>query len=185
MRHPAVALALSLLLPIPVGSLADEGTSPTVGARVRVTAPSVSRELFQDEGRRIVGTLVSLTDETLTVQVSGHDDPAAVSRSSVQRFEISRSRSKKRRGLLIGFLVGTGIGVGLAAASGGSSACDSTSLSGCDVLLGTILLGLPGAIIGAVAAPGERWDEIPLGRVGLTITPTRGHGVAAAISFSF
>jgi hypothetical protein len=185
MKHQAVAVVLCVLLPIPIASLADESPSPTAGARVRVTAPSVSREFFADERRLIVGTLVSLTEETLTVQVPGHDDPAAVSRSSLQRFEISRSRSKKGRGLLIGFLVGTGVGVGLAAAVGGSSACDSTGLSGCDMLLSTILLGLPGAIIGAVAAPGERWEEIPAGRIGLTITPRKDHGVSVRITCSF
>ena len=185
MTLPAVAVVLSVLPHIPIGSLADEGPPPTVGARVRVTAPSVSRDFFRDEGRRIVGTLVSLTDETLTVQVRGHDDAAAVPLSSVQRFEISRSRSRKSRGLLIGFLVGTAIGVVGAAANGGSSACDSTSVSGCDLLLSTIIVGLPGAIIGAIAAPGERWEESSIGRVGLIIAPRRDHGVSAAISLSF
>ncbi len=190
LRLVVAVVALLLLALIGVGataSPADEVPGPALGARVRLTVGSLSGPVSEGDKatRRLVGTLIGLDSEALTLEVKKQRDPVVVRRSSLQQLEISRRSSKKAMGALLGFLVGTTAGAVAASASGGSSVCNSTGLSGCDLAIATVVIGLPGALVGALVAPGERWEAAPLGRVGLSVTPTRAHGIKAAISFSF
>ena len=86
-RALAFALSVTLVMPLPLlapaAAVADEGPEPAVGARVRVTAPDSSRQFFGTEKRRIVGRLLSADEESLRVEVRGHEDPAVVPRSAV------------------------------------------------------------------------------------------------------
>jgi hypothetical protein len=118
-RALTVVLAVALVpLPhlVPASALADEGPEPAAGARIRVTAPEASRRyfgeperrhLFEGKERRFVGRLFSADEAALRIEISGHEEPAVVPRSAVQRLEISRARSKGSKGALIGLLVGS------------------------------------------------------------------------------
>jgi hypothetical protein len=179
----AAANALGLLLLVPAAALAA-GPEPVVGARIRVTAPSVSRKFFGGSRMPLVGTLLSADDKALTIKVGGYKDPAVVPLSSLQRLEASRRRGERGKGFLLGFLVGTGISA-IATIGKGSSLCNSTGLSRCDLVFGAITFGLPAGTIGALVASGEEWEEVSIGRMGLRVAPTKGRGVAAALTVSF
>jgi hypothetical protein len=91
----------------------------------------------------------------------------------------------------IGALVGMAVGglVGYAAGSdctGGNWFCinrTGTGLGG----VGGAILGLPiGAAIGAIAAPGEKWERSSLDRLAFSIAPGRGRrGVRLALTVGF
>lgn len=195
----ALALACCVALMLPPGSAladapepsagsAESSSGPAVGARVRVTAPAVAWDLYRRRGRgQFVGTVLSVDDRSLTIAAEGRKEPLVVSLSSVQRLEISRRRSRKGKGFLTGFLAGTGIGVLLVAMNHGTAACDSTSMSPCDLALSAVLVGFPGAILGSITSPGERWEEIGVDeapvRVGFGPAPGGGVGFSARWSF--
>lgn len=180
-----VAAALSPVLLAPAVGRADEGPAPSDGARVRVTAPGVSRRLFQgDQGKRLVGTIVSQDDETLSIRTGDLRELAVVPRSSIRKLEISRRRSQRAKGLLIGFLVGTAAGIGLTAVSKGSSACDSTHVTGCDVALSALVPGLPAALLGAILAPGEKWEEFGSSPIAVGLAPAPGGGVGISLRWT-
>ena len=182
-RIVAAVLPISLLVPA-LAPAAEDASSP-VGARIRVTAPSVSDQLFESGVPRIVGTLVALDDESLSMKIASRRDPIVVPRASVEKLQVSRRRGKKLWGALGGLAVGTSIG--LASSTKGSSFCGSQSLSGCDAAMSVLVLGVPLGIVGFLAAPGEKWEDAPLPStaLGLSIAPTRGRGFAAALSISF
>ncbi len=189
-RALAFALSVTLMplpLLVPAAALADERLEPAVGARIRVTAPDFSRQFFQGQERRFEGRLLSADEETLRVEIRGHEDLAVVPRSAVQRLEISRAPSKRSKGALIGFLVGaTVVAVPFLAIGLSESGCGLSCYG--SVLLGsTIVGGLPSALTGAALAPGERWEDVavdePPVRVG--IGPAPGGGVGIAVQWSF
>jgi len=181
-----VAAVLSPVLLTPAIGWADEGPGPSDGARVRVTAPTVSRRVFRDDAkRRLVGTIVSQDDEALTLRGGNLREPTVVPRSSIQKLEISRRRSQRLKGFLIGFLAGTAVGIGLTAVNEGSTLCDSGGVSGCDVVLSAIVPGLPAALLGAVLAPGERWEEVASGSpVAVRLTPAPGGGLGISLRWT-
>jgi hypothetical protein len=168
------------------------GTIP-YGARVRVRALATS-------GKAVVDTLLASDETTLKLDRIGY-----LPRESVTRLERLQHSSKRQLGAAIGAGVGFATGAGLAIAliandehRTGSGSCDQCGL-------GVLILGglgaLPGAGVGYVVAPGDRWsDENPKNvcvrpwtsralrdprRVNLGIAPARGGGAAFRLSVSF
>jgi hypothetical protein len=133
--------------------LAAQEPEPEVGARVRIRADGPSPGRF-------VGTVLSSDEKAITLRVADERDARVVERSAVRKLEVSRRKSKRSQGAFVGFLVGTALGAVATVAHGGSSACDSHSVSVCDVALSTIVLGVPGAAIGAIVSPGDRWETV-------------------------
>src|SRR5438552_17985810 len=52
-------------------------------------------------------------------------------------------------------------------------------------LVSAVVLVPLGTLIGAVAAHGERWQEVPIQRFTVNVMPRRGGGVAASVSLRF
>ena len=42
-----------------------------------------------------------------------------------------------------------------------------------------------GTAVGAMVAPGERWESIPVSRFGVSVAPVRGRGIAVSAAFRF
>ena len=89
---------------------ADEAEPIGGTSRVRVTAPGFAN-------KPIVGTLIAINDKTITIQGSSADH-IAVPAQAVARFEVSRKAGGKRKGAVIGGLVGLGAGAAIGFAAG-------------------------------------------------------------------
>lgn len=147
----------------------------TIGDRVRVTAPSVSR-------KRIEGTLAAADRETLTV-VSGDDGTrVGVPRSRISKLEVTRGRTSRWG---IGVVIGAGAGVlpGVVASNPPSSA-DRFQVDGGAVAVCGAIGAASGALVGA-ALRTDRWTTVPGSTMTLSIGPASGRGVALAMRVSF
>jgi len=171
---------------------AEEPPFPGVGSRVRVHSLAL-------KSVPLVGTLTAVDQESLTVGPEDGREPSVVGRAEISRLERSVRQSRKRKGAVIG--LGLGFAVGLA---GTFILCESFGTScptGEGFVYGTIYgaaVGALGAGVGAVVAPGEQWDDVPLNvvhsgderqqpaaGVRWAIVPLVGHrrGVTIVVSF--
>jgi hypothetical protein len=132
---------------------AQELPLPSRGSRVRITWTAL-------ESPSVVGTLAAIDPESMTVVPASGGDPRVVARSEVLRLERSVEPSRKGRGALIGLGLGLAVAVGKVVIQGGcNDGCDSSN-----VLVGAAV-AVSGATLGAIAAPGERWEDVPVERV--------------------
>lgn len=136
-------------LPRPVRG--DELLLPEVGSRVRVTSSL-------PESARLVGTLSASDAQSLTVLPRDDREPRVLARQDVARLERSVRPSHKSQGAVIGFAVGLAAALGRVAINGG---CND-GCNGGNVAVG-ILFASATAGVGAIVAPGERWEDVALG----------------------
>jgi len=174
-----ILAALALLVSALLGgnALAEETPPLALGKRLRVTTD-----------HRLVGRLVAQDEQSLTLQVGEGKPPVVVPRTTVTRVEESLRPGRKGHGALIGAAVGVGAAAILGVAAGDDCSRDeSLCYSHGEVALVSAVLLVPlGAVIGALASPGERWGPVSSGhRVGVSLAPLRGRGIRAAISINF
>ncbi|HEX9189090.1 MAG TPA: hypothetical protein VGB87_18575 [Vicinamibacteria bacterium] len=106
----------------------------------------------------IAGTLSAIDPEGLTVKPPDRE-PRVFARQDVVRLERSVRPSRKSRGAVIGFAVGLAAAFGKVAIDGGcNDGCNGENLAA------AVLLALSTATVGAIAAPGEVWEDVALGR---------------------
>ncbi len=163
---------------------ADETGPRSNPHRVRVTAPGFAH-------KPIVGTLLAIDDETITIRRPGADD-VAVPAQAVTRFEVRRPASGRRKGAGIGGLTGLAAGAVLGFAAGEDcGAPNAPSLvcfdRGTTALAAGLTGGLIGAAIGAIVAPRERWHAVAPESVRVGISPVLGRhrriGMLVTVSF--
>jgi hypothetical protein len=172
-------IVLAVLVAAPTQIRAQDPPPIDPGARVRVSTSSAADE-------RIVGTLAALQSEALVVDVEGHSEPVTLPVASVTRLEVSTGRkSKTATGAGIGFGIGAAAGTVLALmfCSDPDNACGAGSFLG-----GSVLLGLPGAGVGALIGSGikvERWETVPLDRIRVGLTSQPGRPLALSVTLTF
>lgn len=132
----------------------DSLSGLSVGARVRLTAPSVSR-------RPLVGELVR--QHSTALEISQEDgSSASVPVRSIAKLQVS---SGKKRKTLLGAFCGTALGVGItliALRCQNPGYCEDTAGH---IKAGLVVLGGGGAAIGAVAGTiirTEQWTTVPV-----------------------
>jgi hypothetical protein len=178
-------VVLVMLAPVPAAVvLAADGESTGRPIRVRVTAPAVVTG-------RIVGQVVAADERSLTIRAEGGETrvlPAA----AVTRVEVRRKTNGKGKALRIGALAGLAVGaaVGFAAGDdcGAPDAPSIVCISRGASALGLGLVGcLAGAGVGAIAAPGERWEVVDYGYLTAGVTKPSAHqrslGVYVSLGF--
>jgi hypothetical protein len=167
-------LATSLAI-APLATIASQ-EPPAIksGDRVRITAPTVS-------GGPLVGTVLTLETDSLVVQ--GGTNTWRLSLASITHLDRSRGqRSHTLLGAGIGFLVGAGAGVVWGASQ---ASCDP---AGACVPFGAAVGGGGGVLLGVVVGVlvrTERWAEVPLDHLRLSLTPDRDRGLTLRASLSF
>lgn len=185
MRVIAVAVVL-LLWPNDRLARAEDAPLQT-NARVRVT------ELA---GRRLVGRLVAAGDTSVTVAL--RDKTVVVPHEALTKLEVSRRPSRKAWGAGIGLLVGAASGalIGYAEGRKGYAPPSCVPLLPCDdvgqdydhraddAISYALVFGALGAGIGGAAAPGDRWETVGVGRIGVRVLPAR-HGAGLTLALSF
>lgn len=163
-----LSVAIVLLAPVLVASpcTAQDTVVPLPGTRLRVTAPTVTP-------KPIVGTLLETTEREVLLAVSP-SDRTPIPRAAITHVERSQGRHGHAvKGLLIGAVVGA---VVLSAINAEDPETGETAEYVWVALLGAGLGALPGAGVGALART-ERWAELPLANLRVTVAPLPGHGV--------
>lgn len=164
-----------------LGRVAHAAETPALspGTRVRIT--------IAGESKRLVGTLTSLSAQSLTVQ-SQDREPIVVARESILLLEQSTKPSRKGKGALIGFGLGLSAGVGKVAMQGG---CND-GCNGGNLIVGGVVAATTAAL-GALVSSGEHWKDVSTTRKAwqpretrprLHLVPSeRGIGVNVVASF--
>jgi hypothetical protein len=172
-------LVLSLASP-----LSAEEPAPLEGPRVRVVAPSVAKH-------DIIGQLVGQDDESFTIARANGEGAATktlvVPRAAVTGVEVSRARSKKGKGALIGAAAGLAVGVALGFATGDSHCSgDSICVNQAGAALLSSILTVPlGILVGASVAHGEKWEPVDPRQLHVVVGPARGRGAQIRFALSF
>ena len=150
----------------------------TVATKVRVQAPSVLK-------RRTVGRLVKMKQDTLVIQ--GDRRFYEVPRSSISNLEVSIGQHRDERDIGIGLLIGVGLGIIIYVTQ--SPECPdppTCTFAGLEELRALILAGGTVMILTLIGAKkSEKWVEVSLERLNLSLSPTSTTGLHAALTFNF
>jgi hypothetical protein len=159
----------------------DEKKTPPPGpTHVRVTAPSAS-------DRRLTGDLVAIEAEALVLQRAGQEMPDRIPLGSITSVERRLRPGRKLRGLAIGLLAG--IAVGAVVGYAGGEDCNPGGLvcfdRGTTAAAGATGMGLLGMGLGALVAPGEKWEATTVDRLRLEAgrAPAGGFGARLTVRF--
>ena len=182
-------LASLVILPLitPVTGLAAQQTLVTPGARVRISAPTVAES-------PLLGTVVALPADTLIVDALDYADPLALPLASLARLEVSQGQESRTlntlKGAGFGSLIGVGAGlatVGILCAINGDCDADDPYTGMAFVVFGALGLavGAPtGAIIGLTKEV-DRWVDVPLDRLRVSLTPSEHLGLTVSARVAF
>lgn len=173
MRIPVAGCLIVVSIAAP--ALAAEGAGPASGPRLRVTSPTAP-------SGHVVGTLVGIDDDALTLRASGQTGDVRLKRESIAKLEVSRKRGNRGKAMIVGFLVGAAAGAVLGASTISNNDAFITPEEAAAILA---ILGAPtGALLGLACSHGEKWETTTPDRLHVAITPTRG-GLAVGVSFAF
>lgn len=162
---------------------AQDAPSLQPGARVRVFAPSLPTS-------GLVGTVVGLSRETLTLEAAKAPVSFVLARSELTRIEVSTGqRTHVRRDMGIGLLIGATGGAIAGRASGDDKGSWFGMTSWEKARIGAVVFGVAGALAGALVAGNtstEEWKLVPL-RSGsrVSLAPRSDGRVALTYSVTF
>jgi hypothetical protein len=192
--RPDRLLAMVIILGSCLTGIA-QGQDPVLrpGSTIRLMAPCPPTEQPAAPGPlaacRYQGTLVGMPADSLTI-AAGHGT-IHLDRRAVTQLEISRGRrSQWLPGAGVGFLAGAGITYLVLHQGGSTSLCDRSANQDaigsleCGGL--TVLGGLAGAGLGAIIGGrfrSERWQDVPIERLRVSLVPRRGVAVGLVMSF--
>ena len=177
MRGVTFSLAVSLL--VPLTNLSTQQLPPLEpGQRLRVTAPTLLPH-------RTEGMLESINETELTMDAGAA--PLVIPVSDVIRID---RHSGHRRYWLHGMVVGGSIGAIIGVAKLQLGAC--LFCPGCECMsdpIGEAIVGaVPGALVGALVGwiiRTDRWEEVPLDRLRVSVAPKRDGRIVLGVSVSF
>jgi hypothetical protein len=159
--------------------LAQDIAPPARGTRLRLTLAT--------EDRPLVGAFIALDAGTLTLLLAGRTDAMAVRRESIRRVEVSEGYRSRGKGALYGAIIGAGAGAVIGVAGGVANNPPSNRVLGASV--GGIFLAFLGApvggLVGMAVPPAERWKDLPMDRLRVSLAPVRGRGAAISVAFVF
>lgn len=179
---------VALLSLFPLLSLPAQTDQPVlVGKRVRITMPDTIGGVGLAAGGRslvVIGQLVAISDSTISLRHDANSGDVTVSRSRVQRLEVSHGSNRSKHAV-VGGLIGLGIGGVGGYWSGddcpnGSWLCFSREDT---AVIGGIVGAAVGSLIGLLANPGERWREASVPRV--SVVPTGAGSILLTSTLRF
>lgn len=167
--------------PVPARAGEPASAAPmtrVTGPRVRIVAPGISAAPIQ-------GELLASDEATITIRTthgslldSTYGKTLTLPLPSVTRFERSVRPSRKLMGAAIGAIIGTAVGFAVLSQSESSG---ETGQSGAAIGI----FALPGGLIGAAVAPGERWVAEDQRQVRIGAAPATGRGIRMSWSVRF
>ncbi len=170
-RLSIIPLAVLAVAPL-TRVTAQEPPPVKVGARVRVTALSLG--LNNHTGRLTAVDRDALTVDTLRIAVA-----------SVTRLDVHRGRKLSVSGGILGFLGGAVVGgaVAYVAFQDDQGAPTCTNETSCPLVIGAVAVG--GAAIGALVGRTDRWEEVPLDQLRVSVAPQRDGRFGLGLSVRF
>ena len=195
MRHATMLVAILAFVPL---ASATAQVPVRKGARVRVTRPPICPPTdticMRGPPPQSVGTFWAWEADSLIMESNGN--ALALPLDSVTKLEVSQGqKSYTEVGAIIGLLVGGVAGAAIASASveecvpeGWFSCFGSDMGSGFVSLVGALVGGAGGALFGGLigsAIKTDRWQEVPLDRVRVSLGPQRDgrFGFGASVRF--
>ena len=170
-----IVLTAGLILTAPVDLLPQED-APRVapGDRVLVLT-TASRDPYPC-------TLQAVNADTLVLAAEGQVRPLVLPLADVTRLEVSRGmKSRAFTGARWGFGIGGLIGMGI-----GYYSTDDWDEAETQGLLGALLGGVAGAVVGGLVGSTmevERWEEVPIDRLRVSVGTDGGLSVRSSIRF--
>ena len=166
---PRVGIALALttsLLATPAALSAQRADELPPGTRTRVTAPRSSLDPY-------VGSLVSFSNESVTLRVGADEPFLTLPLARVRRIEVSEGeKSKIVTGALVGFSLGATASLLFLA---GFCSSSDTVCGGDEWLTAFAVIALPPTLVGAgigLLIRTERWREVELAAPAAAPRPT-------------
>ncbi len=151
------------------------------GQRVRVTVPILDVNKHKATFQRMSGDTLVLDSESYSL-------------SDVTRLDVYRGRkSNTAKGALYGVLIGTSLGA-IASVAWIADDCEFIDTSGCGsdetvvMIGGTVVLAVVGSGIGAgigALTKTDKWDQVPLDRLRVSVVPQRGGRFGFGVSVAF
>ena len=177
-------VAIALVLTVHNLALAQDPPAVASGAKVRVFAPSLSKD-------PIVGKVVSIGPDSLVLSPRNPRFPRrlGVPVRSLELLQVSIGRGSGRRnvlkgvrnGIVYGGLAGTVLGFAFTRPDEGVGRVD-WSFAG---MLGGAVIGIPlGALFGSAYAS-EKWEDVPLDRIHLNASPRGSGGMMLSATYRF
>lgn len=162
MRFMSALCVVALITPVPglsQMSPAQDSRAVNAGSRVRIAAPVFG-------ARKQVGTVVSVTSDTLVLRQGTSAAYRSVATSEITALEVSRgTHTNTARFTIGGFLVGAMMGTAIGAATHHSPRYNSLDFSQQAAALGGGLIGgVAGALVGASIGkrPSDTWVPVAL-----------------------
>ena len=187
---PFITAMLGISPAVTAVSLASERAVARPGATVRVTtapagghaaeppAAGPDGNLFPGGGI-VLGTLVDLDRDTITVLRRTEKDRLRIPRAEIAKLEVAKGSTRGRRAL-IGAAAGAAVGLGYAVIE--HSRCQGEFLCGVEFAL-PILTTPAGALLG-LATGGRRWVDAAPTSSGVAVLPAR-RGIRVAWTITF
>ncbi len=172
-----VLLTLARTSAFAAGEDAPPSQSLTPGMRVRILTPDIS-------AGKVVGTINSVDDRSVTIDVPGRSEPVSVLREKIARLDVSEGPRSRGVDAAIGAGIGAAIGAAGGALAGGSQNSHLVSSGEVAAVCAVLGAGL-GALIGATIPPGERWNEMAASRYRVSFVPRLDHGLDLAVAWDF
>ncbi len=176
MRGSMLGLVIGLFAPVLVAPpcAGQDDVTPLTGARLRVTAPTLAP-------RRVVGTVLEITEREVVLAASP-TDRTSIPRAAITHVERSQGRHGHAvKGLILGAVVGA---VALSALNAADPETGQTAEYVWVAAVGAGLGALPGAGVGALVKT-ERWAELPVANLRLTVAPVSGQGVRLRLAWTW
>ena len=181
----AVVSTLTVLLAFPLAALSTQVQPPLEsGKRIRVAAPLVGSE-------RMVGVYLSHDDTTMQLQTEAQVAPLTIPLVYVTRLELSQGRkSNALKGLVIDSASGVVLGIVAGLVVGqenGDNPCGGGRPAEC-AAIGAVAVGATGALVGlgiGALSKSERWNEVSLDRLRVSIVPQRDGRLGFGLAIMF
>ncbi len=177
MRSITVLVAVLAVTPF-ISVTAQQRLPVKPGDLVRITAPDLGINKY-------TGVLGAVDRDTLTV------GRTRVALASVARLDVRWGRKDHVvMGGLIGFVAGAAVGgvIGYAGGDDPPASCFMFCTAGDKARVSGVLLGGAGAVVGLIAGAfikSDRWKEVPLERLSVSIVPQRDGRFRLGMSVSF
>ncbi len=163
---------------------AENGAPAAAGAgsvvRVRLAAP------VSGHAGAVRGALMAASDAEVTVLPGVGEAPVVVPRGSIVGIDVKVRSGRRNAGALLGAAVGAVAGLVAGAAIDDNSGDDLFAANVLESGPVLALLAAPvGAVVGALVAPGEQWQELPSTdlRIGCGAGADAGVGIRVALGF--
>jgi hypothetical protein len=158
----AAATVLVVVMSAPAFVKAESNAPVVAGSTVRVRLVEPKFGSLQTPKTR-EGVLISLTETEIGLEATAGRPPLLLARAGIERYEKKTRVGRRTAGALWGAGIGAVTGLVYGVAVVGNTEDDPTDLFHLTALengvFGAALLVLPGAAIGALISPGEKWQE--------------------------